>query len=74
MQTKAATSAPQHAVPALSHEGSFVVQLTGTSRPGLGDCHGRVEHILSGNWAYFASLDELLAFVDRMMDAAPSGA
>ncbi len=74
MHTKAAASAPQHAVPALSHEGSFVVQLTRTSRPGLGGCHGRVEHIPSGNWAYFANLDELLTFVDRMMDTLPSGA
>lgn len=73
MQTKAVSRAPRTVVPTLSLEGSFVVQLTRNSRPGIGGCQGRVEHISSGSWAYFVDVDELLAFVDRTMAALPPG-
>ena len=54
--------------PSLPNNRAFVVQFrappTGTVL-----CHeGRVEHLVSGQVARFHSLEELLAFMNRMLD------
>ena len=51
---------------ALPADRSFVVQLSGDSRPD-GPWRGRAEHIVSGRRTHFASLDELRAFVARAL-------
>jgi hypothetical protein len=53
----------------LSPSGAFVVQLregTALTREGL---HGRVEHIVSGQATLFTSLEELGAFMARVLAA-----
>ena len=42
---------------------AFVVQLREDADPGSGTVTGRVEHVLSGSAAPFASLPELVAFM-----------
>ncbi|MGH7786384.1 MAG: hypothetical protein ACRERC_05925 [Candidatus Binatia bacterium] len=57
----------------LTPQGAFVVQFrTGTDLR-AGAVRGRVEHVLSGRAAHFASVDDLLRFVDRVLgEAEPS--
>lgn len=48
---------------------AFVVQLHATAVVAPGQLTGRVEHVLSGQAAHFQSLDELLAFMARVLTA-----
>jgi hypothetical protein len=43
------------------------VQLHATAAVAQGQLSGRVEHVLSGQMAHFRSLDELLAFMARVI-------
>jgi hypothetical protein len=54
--------------PSLPTNRAFVVQFR-TPSTGTTLCHeGRVEHLVSGQVARFHSLEELLAFMRRMLD------
>ena len=54
--------------PSLPNNRAFVVQFRAPP-PGTARCHeGRVEHLVSGQVARFHSLEELLAFMSRMLD------
>ena len=46
---------------------AFVVQLHATAAVAQGQLTGRVEHVLSGQAAHFDTLDELLAFMARVL-------
>ena len=46
---------------------AFVVQLHATAVVAQGQLSGRVEHVLSGQAAHFQTLDELLAFMARVL-------
>ena len=46
---------------------AFVVQLHATAAVAQGQLSGRVEHVLSGQVAHFHALDELLAFMTRVL-------
>jgi hypothetical protein len=48
---------------------AFVVQFRVETDLGQGGCTGRVEHVVSGQAAHFESLDELLAFLTRVLTA-----
>jgi hypothetical protein len=48
---------------------AFVVQLHATAALDEGQLTGRVEHVLSGQAAHFHTLDELLAFMARVVAA-----
>jgi len=48
---------------------AFVVQLHATAAVAPGHLEGRVEHVLSGQAAHFHTLDELLAFMARVLAA-----
>ena len=50
---------------------AFVVQLHATAAVAQGQLSGRVEHVLSGQVAHFRSLDELLAFIARVLTQFP---
>ena len=50
-----------------SVHGSFVVQFRTASDIKRGSCNGRVEHISSGQIADFSSIDDLLAFIERVL-------
>ena len=47
---------------------AFVVQLHATAAVAQGQLSGRVEHVLSGQVAHFHTLDELLAFIARVIE------
>jgi hypothetical protein len=51
----------------LSPHRAFVVQLTENTDVTRGQWAGRVEHVTSGQATRFQSLDELLAFVERVL-------
>jgi hypothetical protein len=51
----------------LSVHCAFVVHFRVNSDVSLGRLAGRVEHVVSGQSAHFASLEELLAFIARML-------
>ena len=54
--------------PSLPTNRAFVVQFRAPPI-GAAPCHeGRVEHLVSGQVARFHSLEELLAFISRMLD------
>jgi hypothetical protein len=56
---------PERLTPLPPHR-AFLVQLRADADPAL--CMmGRIEHVKSGRAAHFDSLDELLAFVHRML-------
>jgi AraC-like DNA-binding protein len=55
--------------PPLPMSRSFVVQFAADTLPASNRYHGRVEHIDSGRSRRFASLDELIAFVNEVLDA-----
>lgn len=59
--------APTHA-PTLPSNRAFVVQFRVGTADGSDDRSGRVEHLTSGQAARFASLEELLAFMARVLD------
>ena len=46
---------------------AFVVQLHAMAVIDQGQLSGRVEHVLSGQAAHFHTLDELLAFIARVL-------
>jgi hypothetical protein len=46
---------------------AFVVQLRATAVVAQSQLSGRVEHVLSGQAAHFDTLDELLAFMARVL-------
>ena len=48
---------------------AFVVQLHATAVVTEGQLSGRAEHVLSGQAAHFHTLDELLAFMARVLAA-----
>ena len=48
---------------------AFVVQLHATAVVAQGQLSGRVEHVLSGQAAHFQTLDELMAFMARVLAA-----
>ncbi len=46
---------------------AFVVQFRAETDVERGTCTGRVEHVVSGQATHFASLEELLAFIARVL-------
>lgn len=54
----------------LSPHRAFVVQLRENTDVVRGEWVGRIEHVTSGQAAHFQSLDELLAFIARVLGAA----
>jgi len=64
---KAPESQPQAAAAPLSVQWAFVVHFrTSTDLP-QGRIAGRVEHVVSGQSTHFESLEELLAFMARVL-------
>ena len=58
----------KEASPLLPHW-AFVVQFRVETDLGQGWCTRRVKHVVSGQAAHFESLDELLAFLARVLTA-----
>lgn len=46
---------------------AFVVQLSGETAGTHDSFRGRVEHVVSGRAVHFETLDELLAFIQRVL-------
>lgn len=61
--------------PPLSPHRAFVVQFRAETQVETGRFVGRVEHVVSGQATHFTSLEELLAFIGRVLATAgpPSG-
>ena len=55
--------------PPLSPHWAFVVQFRAETELEHGRCAGRVEHVVSGQATHFASLEELMAFMARVLTA-----
>jgi hypothetical protein len=53
--------------PSLPAKRAFVVQLHADSQVENGQWQGRVEHLVSFQATHFQSLDELLAFMTRVL-------
>jgi hypothetical protein len=53
--------------PSLPARKAFILQLHAEARVEHGHFKGRVEHIVSHQAAHFESLEELLAFIVRMV-------
>ena len=53
----------------LSPHRAFVVQFRAETEVERGRCAGRVEHVVSGQATHFTSLEELLAFMARVLTA-----
>ena len=51
----------------LSVHHAFVVHFRTSTDIARGQIAGRVEHVISGQAAHFASLEELLAFIARVL-------
>ena len=62
----------QPSVVRLAPERTFVVQLRSDSDLAQRQVHGRVEHVVSGESEPFASLDALLAFMNRHLSDEPT--
>ena len=60
---------PAEAPSALSPHRAFVVQFRAETDVKQGHYTGRVEHVVSGQAARFASLEELLAFIAQVLAA-----
>ena len=58
---------PAEVPSALSPHRAFVVQFRAETEVGRGRCAGRVEHVVSGQATHFVSLEELLAFIARVL-------
>jgi hypothetical protein len=54
--------------PALPADRAFVVQFRAQPADGVPSYDGRVEHLVSGEEARFHSLEELLAFMIRVLN------
>lgn len=57
----------------LSPHWAFVVQFRTETQVEAGHLRGRVEHVVSGQATHFQSLEELLAFIGRVLAALPAG-
>ena len=55
--------------PSLPTNRAFVVQFRAETELERGHCTGRVEHVVSGQATHFASLEELVAFMARVLTA-----
>jgi hypothetical protein len=55
--------------PSLPSDRAFVVQLHRDADVGQGDFRGRVEHLVSMQATHFESVEELLAFIMRVVTA-----
>ena len=66
---------PQHPVgkAPLSVHWAFVVHFRVSSDVARGQIAGRVEHVVSGQSTHFDSLEELLAFVARVLTQQEEG-
>ena len=60
------TPAPGEPSPLLP-QWAFVVQFRTETDLGRGCCAGRVEHVVSGQATHFQSLEELVAFLTRVL-------
>lgn len=60
--------------PPLSPHRAFTVQSRTETDMARGRCAGRVEHVVSGQAAHFHSLEELLAFIARVLTSASTNA
>jgi hypothetical protein len=58
---------PLKAESPLSPYRAFVVQFQAETDVAGGRCAGRVEHVVSGQATHFASVEELLAFITRVL-------
>jgi hypothetical protein len=58
----------------LQRNKAFVIQFAPDVDIEAGRLEGRVEHVASSNWVHFHSLDELLAFLDRILSAVRANA
>jgi hypothetical protein len=71
---------PTDTVHPLPAQRAFLVQVHAEAAVAQGCLTGRVEHVVSGQATHFASLEELLAFMARVLTtlppthAAPEGA
>jgi hypothetical protein len=48
---------------------AFVVQVHAAAQVAQGQLAGRIEHVVSGQAVHFRTLDELLAFIARVLTA-----
>jgi hypothetical protein len=48
---------------------AFVVQFYAEAVLEPGNCAGRVEHVVSGQATHFASVEELMAFIRRILNS-----
>jgi len=74
MTQPSTSAAASGRTPNLLPDAAFVLQL---ERPGDAvdrSLRGRVEHIATGAWTYFDTLDELMAFVDSLRFPRETGA
>lgn len=55
------------------YQGAFVIRFRPETDIAAGNCAGRVEHVASYEATHFHSLDELLAFVARLLREAKGG-
>ena len=60
-------TAPTERQPPLSPHRAFVVRFRTETNMARGRCAGRVEHVVSGQATHFSSLEELLAFIARVL-------
>jgi len=51
----------------LSPYRAFVVQFHTETKVACGQVSGRVEHVVSGQATHFASVEELLAFIEQVL-------
>jgi hypothetical protein len=59
--------------PPLPADRAFVVQLHADAEIAHGQVHGRIEHIVSYQTTRFTSLEELLAFMARVLKEQQEG-
>ncbi|MDH3603105.1 MAG: hypothetical protein OEU26_26120 [Candidatus Tectomicrobia bacterium] len=64
------SSAADHPSP-LSVQRAFVVQFRLDADPSQRRWTGRLKHVASGQATWFDTLDELMAFITRVLDQAP---
>ncbi len=62
---------PADRPPPLSVSRAFVVQFQAETDIPQGRCVGRVEHVASGQTARFDTLDDLVAFISRVLAQVP---
>jgi len=67
-----ANDPPETKTPLHTPERMFVIHLRSDSAVARRHLVGRVEHVMSGDSERFASLDALLAFLDRHLANAPA--